>query len=165
MGKNEFFWGIVVGIILTFIGAVIQFQLFVKYDKQKSNREMEVLVCLTMNSRSIRASNVINSSSSSVFNDRWDEYVTQGFYKWNENRGLIEQFLKNVHPTLFEEFKSLNSKFGELHKTIIELRQLQNSESDSRKAKREEVEKLSSEKYREIAQIIVKFENELLQYK
>jgi len=164
MGKNEFFWGIVVGIILTIIGAVIQFQLFVKYDKQKTSREMAIITCFTMNSRSIRASNVINSSSSSVFNDRWDEYVTQGFYKWNENRGLIEQFLKNVHPTLFEEFKSLNLKFGELHKTIIELRQLQNSESENRIKRLKSVEKLSSEKYIEIAEIIIRFEDELLNY-
>ncbi len=164
MIKNEFFWGIVVGVVLTIFGTLVQFKLFAYYDKQKINNELAIITCKTINSRLIRSSNVITSSSSDVFNERWNEYIIEGVYKWNEYRGLIEHYLAGTKPLLKSEFNSLNSKFGVLHNNLIRIRQLQNSISKDKQIELVVKKKKSLDICKDIQETLNKFENELLQF-
>lgn len=162
--KKDFTIGVIFGCLLTILGAYVQSSLFEKYDKQKTINQLSISTCTILNSRYIRAKNVIASSSSSVFESRWDEYVSHGIYDWNENFGLFKHFIKAKFPTMENDFNLLGKKFIELHSHLLVIRRLQESKSSVSQNTLNETSKKAEEKCSEIEPLIRKFENELLHF-
>ncbi len=162
--SSDFFWGIIIGVVLTIFGAYLQSQLYEIYDSRKFNNELSILTCRNVNSRNVRSLNMITSSSSSVFEDRWADYISEGVYPWNSDRAIMEHFIKKEYPDLVSTFNSITKKFADIHDILSEIRQLQGAKSDSTKVKLKNYKELANKKYREIQPLVSQMEVRLLNF-
>jgi hypothetical protein len=122
--KNELFHGIVIGIVLTVIGAFAMEYWHQKYDREKTDKETTVLLYKQLNGRFLLAQNVLTVSKSKVLlEDRWDFYLKEGYMPWQVNRFLFFQlFDKNKKNELSEKLKNADVKLADLHDSLIQLR-------------------------------------------
>jgi hypothetical protein len=111
--------GVVIGVVLTFIGTYVGVKKQQDYEAKKSDFQLSVSLCQTLNSRYYLAKNVFNSSGSSLFNDRWDEYIKQGYIPWAINKKLYRKFIEKKHADLSVQFNDVETLLEELHNMLI----------------------------------------------
>lgn len=129
MDKKDFTIGIVSGVILTFIGVFIQFQLNKNYELNKEIEKLDVITIKHLDNRLTKSYSILINSGSSVFKERWDYYIYNVIYPWNSNLYLIDVHIKQNHPSVYEDFEIVKNSFKEIHKLLNELRKAQNLSS------------------------------------
>jgi hypothetical protein len=92
--KKDFTIGIIAGVVLTFIGVFIQFQLNKNYEMTKKNEKLDIITIKQLNNRLHRSYSILLTSKSSVFNDRWNNYIYDVFYPWNSNLYILDAHVK-----------------------------------------------------------------------
>lgn len=142
--KNQFFWGLIIGVLLTICGAIIQHCLYIQFDQKKYTNTKATEICQLMGSRYYRSHNIITSSRSSVFEDRWNDYILNGVYPWNSNHFIIENFIKQYYTELIEDYTDLDAKFNDLHNILIAIRKKQGSKSNEMKIELSNKEKAAA---------------------
>jgi len=139
--KSEFFWGIVVGVVLTIIGSLIQFQLIKEYENQKSYTNELFFIDKMVNTRVSRSVLIAPTSGSSVFEKRWDSYMEDALFEWNDNLSKMEYFFKRYHSDKVEDFEFIADKFRDLHNSLLTVRRNQKTKTEEGNKIRESAEK------------------------
>jgi|GEM_PF-1656791 len=126
--KHEFIWGIIIGCLLTILGVIIQQELFTRpNEERKADYQLSVSLCHTLNSRYYLAKNILSNSGSTLFDDRWNIYINQGYTPWVINRNLYKKFLDSKHRDLLEQFGVVDKHLNKLHDLLVTLRHKQGS--------------------------------------
>lgn len=149
--KLDFTIGIVLGTILTFMGTLYQFYLQKSFYERNEHKETAIIICNRLDNRINRSSFIISSSGSSVFLDRWDDYISEVINPWNSNLYLMDFFIKNKHPEVYANFEEVCLKFRELHKLLNEVRKKQGAISNEAK---NELNRLETESTKLASQIL-----------
>jgi hypothetical protein len=63
---------------------------------------------------------VIQAGRSSVFQNRWEEYIQGGIIPWNEDYRYMRSGIKEYFPTSAKNFEDAHESFKNLHKILLE---------------------------------------------
>lgn len=150
--------GIIIGVGLTLIGVWFQ----QRYDKEKYKQEMLNEMTCSMNKLYQLGRNVVYASNSTVFPDRWERYINEGYIPYLTKNDLYKNFIEYHYPKLLEDVKTLDSNFIEVDYLNILIRREQCNPSPY-KEKKENLNnycKQAREKYEQIAVILKKINKE-----
>lgn len=139
--KRDFTIGIISGVVLTFIGVFIQFQMNKNYENTKEIQRWDIITIKQLDNRLTRSYSILLTSKSSVFNDRWNNYIYDVFYPWNSNLYIIDAHIKQNHSSIYEKFASTCSDFRTIHDLLNGIRKLQNPSTNKEKVALKELEK------------------------
>ena len=142
--------GNVVGGLLVILGAIlggiVGQVLYTNYEADVLRRELAWLISDRAQARLIRAENVLFSSKSSVFDERWTDYINHGYMPWNEKLPVMSYSMNRFSRADRELLDEVGKEFGALHSVLQQLRrsqnatdatQLQKAETDAREAIKE----------------------------
>lgn len=144
--RKDFTIGIIAGVVLTFIGVFIQFQLNKNYEMTKENEKLDIITIKQLDNRLQRSYSILLTSKSSVFNDRWNNYIYDVFYPWNSNLYILDAHIKQNHNAIYEKFESTCSDFRIIHDLLNEIRKLQNPSTSMEKVALSQIEEKAKEK-------------------
>ena len=154
--KSELIKGIIIGCILTAIGTCAGVTLQQCSETKKNDRELGMKVCEIVNSHLYTAENVSKSVGNSVFQDRWNTYINQGYIPWLINKNLCNEFIKSEHNSLSDKFNEVDTQFDELHNLLNDLRgsiNTKQSEDSIGKAKNKVKTKINNEIKKNVEEI------------
>lgn len=126
--------GLIIGAILTFIGSQIQFNQYKDYEKERERKTFVVSTIKFLDKRLHRSSAIRYASNSSVFDDRWEDYINEVVYPWNENLFLMDNAIAaSYNNEVHSDFEDICEQFRNLHKSLRGIRLKQKAESKSSK--------------------------------
>ena len=144
--KKDYIIGIISGVFLTFVGVFIQFQMNKNYENAKEIQRLNIITIKQLDNRLTRSYSIFLNSRSTVFKDRWDNYIYTVFYPWNTDLYILDAHIKQNHSAIYNEFESVCSDFRTIHNTLNDIRKLQNPSTKKENNKLEEKEKEVKEK-------------------
>ncbi len=124
--KWDFTFGTILGLILTFFGVLIQFHCIKDYENSKEIKKWNIISIKQLGDRWHRSNSIYSTSGSSVFVDRWNNYIYNVYYPWESNLYMIDAHIKQNHPQIYNNFQSVCLEFDTIHSILNELRKLQN---------------------------------------
>ncbi len=156
--KSELIKGIIIGVVLTFIGAVIQTYLMQDYENKKYIRQWDIMVIKQLDDRLTKSTSILANSGNEFFKERWSNYIYETIYPWNQNLSTLESHIKKYHNNLYDKLISIEKKFKKIHNNLNTLRKLQNKG----KEKRIVIEKKVSEQLEDVRKNILEVKGVLL---
>ena len=97
--------------------------------QQMQRRDVAKLVSARVQGRWVRASAVINASGSSVFRNRWNEYIQGGLISWNEDYRYMKNGIKEYFPGQAGTFGAIHESFKDLHAALLTYHRTQGNPS------------------------------------
>ena len=123
--KNELVQGIIIGCILTALGTCAGIKIQQRYETKNNNEEKLNEFIHTVNSVYRLGYNVTDASNSTVFPNRWESYVNDGYIPWLIKKDIYKKFITHNYPKLTDEFEMLENNFKTAHSLLIKIRQKQ----------------------------------------
>jgi hypothetical protein len=82
-------------------------------------KEVAARLVLRATGRWVRARSVVRAVDSSVFESRWDDYMKEGFTRWNEEYYVLADGVDKFFPHAKPDFAALQNGFQQLHDTLL----------------------------------------------
>lgn len=133
--KWDFTLGIFIGVVLTVIGSLFQFELNRCQTVKMEERNMVIDISSSISSRLYRSKAVLKASGSSKFDDRWNDYIVNFLHPWNESLPTIYAYASIIYGEEgTERMNELMPLFTELHDELNEVRKKQGAQTEEGKA-------------------------------
>ena len=124
-GVRGLIFGISIGVILTGLGTYSGVRLQQGYEEKRNNEERLNELIYTINSVYQLGLNVTRASSSKVFPDRWESYINNGYIPWLIKEDIYENFIRQNHLELYNDFDTLKTEFTAINALLVEVRRKQ----------------------------------------
>ena len=122
---NEFIVGIIIGCLLTLLGSYIAHYLNT-LNQEKLKKDGYVYEVLeTMSNRITYVDIVMHSSSSSVFPNRWDNYMDKGYHPWEAKKSRLMIATSDIFGKKPNIITKIDSLFYITHHNLLIIRGLQ----------------------------------------
>jgi hypothetical protein len=109
--------------IFTLIGAVfgvvLDRTLDLRIRREIWRRDMALRLVERSMGRWTRARTVLMAADSSVYAARWDDYIQQGFTRWNEEYLVLQFGVMRCFPGAKADFDELQHQLAVLHETLL----------------------------------------------
>jgi hypothetical protein len=159
--KKDFTTGIISGVVLTFIGVFIQFQMNKNYENTKEIQRLNNITIKQLDNRLTRSYSILLTSKSTVFKDRWNNYIYTVFYPWNSDLYILDAHIKQNHLAIYNKFENVCADFRTIHNILNDIRKLQKPSTKKENNKLEIKEKEVKEKLDSLTTKINVIKNEL----
>lgn len=141
MKKADLTLGIGIGIILTFLGSYIHFQMTLNRDIENTKRDYIIETCELLDSRLIRSNGILQVKNSNIllFEERWSQYIVDVINPWNNRKYLIKKFVVSDFPEHEGSFNSIAKSLKEIHNDLVKIRQKKIALSREKGAKHDSI--------------------------